>query len=59
MYAKARSDQKLRVLGEDTWGITLSKPITVIADKFLQSASKAIEQAGGKAVLLLDKLQEQ
>jgi hypothetical protein len=40
-------------------GIILAKPITVIANKFSQSAAKATEQASDKAVLLLDKLQEQ
>ncbi|MDR1891023.1 MAG: 50S ribosomal protein L15 [Puniceicoccales bacterium] len=44
----------VKVLG----GTTLSKPITVIADKFSKSAVEAIESAGGKVVVLLDKLQE-
>lgn len=38
----------LKVLGEGS----LSKPLTIHAHKFSQSAVKKIEQAGGKAVVL-------
>ena len=38
----------LKVLGEGS----LSKPLTIHAHKFSQSALKKIEQAGGKAVVL-------
>ncbi|MDR1173291.1 MAG: 50S ribosomal protein L15 [Puniceicoccales bacterium] len=48
------SEILVKVLG----GITLSKPITVIADKFSRSAIEAIEGAGGKAVTLLDESQK-
>ncbi|MDR2779059.1 MAG: 50S ribosomal protein L15 [Puniceicoccales bacterium] len=41
----------VKVLG----GVTLSKPITVIADKFSRSAIEAIESVGGKVVVLLDE----
>ncbi|MDR1528209.1 MAG: 50S ribosomal protein L15 [Puniceicoccales bacterium] len=44
----------VKILG----GVTLSKPITVIADKFSKSAIEAIENAGGKAVILLDESQK-
>jgi large subunit ribosomal protein L15 len=44
----------VKVLG----GVALSKPITVIADKFSKSAIEAIESAGGKAVVLLDESQK-
>ncbi|MDR2603438.1 MAG: 50S ribosomal protein L15 [Puniceicoccales bacterium] len=48
------SEILVKVLG----GVILSKPITVIADKFSKSAIEAIESAGGKAVILLDEPQK-
>jgi ribosomal protein L18E len=47
-------DSKLpvKVLG----GAILSKPITIIADRFSKSATSEIERTGGKAVSLLEKL---
>jgi large subunit ribosomal protein L15 len=47
-------DSKLpvKVLG----GITLSRPITIIADRFSKSAIGEIERAGGKVVSLLEEL---
>ncbi|MDR1457348.1 MAG: 50S ribosomal protein L15 [Puniceicoccales bacterium] len=48
------SEILVKVLG----GVTLSRPITVIADKFSKSAIGAIESGGGKAVMLLDESQK-
>ncbi|MDR2776644.1 MAG: 50S ribosomal protein L15 [Puniceicoccales bacterium] len=48
------SEVLVKVLG----GVTFSKSITVIADKFSKSAIEAIESAGGKAVILLDESQK-